>query len=48
MVDYIVRYTLVGNVYETIVRTSTSGAAIAWVQAVIPAASDIFVVNSSR
>lgn len=48
MVDYLVRYTIGEYVYETYVRTSTSGAAVAWVQMVIPAASSIYVINGSQ
>lgn len=46
MKDYIVRYSLGGYVYETEVRTSSSGAAIFWVATVINHSTDISVVNN--
>lgn len=45
MVDYVVRYTLEGYVYEIVVRTSTSGAAIKWVETQVNGSSNITVVK---
>jgi len=45
MVDYLVRYTLAGDIYETVVRTSSSGAAIRWVENQMNGASAIHIVG---
>lgn len=45
MVDYMVRYTLDGYIYETVVRTASSGAAIRWVETQVIGASKISVVG---
>lgn len=45
MVDYVVRYTLLDNVYETVVRTSTSGAAILWVETQVEGSTNITIVG---
>ena len=45
MKDHVVRYSLEGYNYETVVRTHSSGAAIAWVTNVIPKAHNIYIVE---
>lgn len=45
MVEYIVRYTLGGDAFESTVRTSTSGAAMRWVAAQFPSAENITVIG---
>ena len=45
MKDFIVRYSLAGYVYETVVRTHSSGAAMLWVTNVIPQAFNISIVE---
>ena len=44
MSKYTVRYELEGYVYETKVRTATSGGALRWVEVAFPNAKNIAVV----
>jgi hypothetical protein len=45
MKNFNVRYEVNGYVYETIVRTSTSGAALLWVKYVFPDAENVSVIE---
>lgn len=46
MTDYIVRYTLHSYVYETIVRTASSNAAMYWIMNAFPEATNIQCINT--
>ena len=45
MKTFLVRYTLGGFVYESEIRTDTSGAAMYWVMNAFPEAKNISVVE---
>lgn len=46
MTEFLVRYTINTDVYESVVRTSSSGSAIRWVSVQFPNAISISVVGS--
>lgn len=45
MTEFLVRYIVNSDVYESVVRTSSSGSAIRWVQTQFPNAVSITVVG---
>lgn len=48
MDEYMVRYILGGDVFESRIRTSSSGAAIRWIAAQFPTAENITARISYR
>lgn len=46
MVEFKVRYRLVGDIYESRVFAATSGSAMKWVLTVCPGATDISISES--